>query len=383
MVTRRCPLSFGILIAMGGLLGCVGYRTPMDEPGASSAPTASPGDASAYRAVDYLRRDLGRNDLGRDGQPDGARDLAADSSRDRSVDQGRDVGVDQPRDLGRDQGRDVGVDQGRDLGRDLVVDQARDLAADRARDVAGPDARIFAGCTPGTPYVLVLGADEVLYRFAPDTLALTRIAGVSCGSNSLNSLTASPLGPAYISNHSGQLCVVDLTTFTSVLTIFDPAVIMDSYYGMAVLPDQVPAGQSLYIATNSAYGQPNTLSRIDLSSFQLTTIGLIQPVVAEVELTAGPSGELYGFSIGTVTSKLLTIDPRTGIAIDVTTVPAGTTKPAFALVNWQGDFYLFLGESSSSPGTADVFRYHKGDAEVSRVGGISPAIIGAGVALCH
>jgi hypothetical protein len=278
-----------------------------------------------------------------------------------------------------DQGRDQAVDRAQDV----AVDRGRDVAVERRGDGAGIDTRFFTGCTPGTTYVLVLGTDDVLYRFVPETLALTPIAEVSCGSSSLNSLTVSPLGPAYISNHIGQLCVVDLTTFTSVLTSFDPAVISNGYYGMAVLPANVPAGQSLYIAINIGNGESNTLSRIDLSTFQATTIGLIQPAVLDVELTAGPSGELYGFSIGPVTSKLLTIDPSTGIAIDVTTVPAGASNASFALVDWQGDFYLFLGDSRFVPGSADVFRYRKGDAQVTSVGVVSPSIIGAGVALCH
>lgn len=324
--------TFAVVVC--AFLGCMGYRTPMNTPPAGTPPA----DASVRDVRPDLAADL-------------RRDLAADSSPDR----------------------------GPDMSRDLTAAHPPDLAPDLPRN----DTRVFTGCTPGDPYILVLGADEVLYRFAPETMTLTRIASVSCGSQSLNSLTVSPLGPAYISSHSGQLCVVDLATFTAAATSFDPSVIQNSRYGMALLPDNVPAGQTLYIVTNTSSGQANNLSHIDLSSFTLTTVGPIKPTLPAIELTAGPNGELYAFSPGAVTSQLLTIDPGTAMAIDVTDVPAGYSHPSFALVNWQGDFYLFLGDGNITVGNANVFRYHKGDTQVTLMGGLDQTIIGAGVALCQ
>ncbi len=334
MLTRRHLPRNVYTIAICVCVGCMGYRTPMNASKGKATPGASPTDAGANVA-----------------SPDSSLDLAADASPDR----------------------------GRDTSRDL----AADLPPDRVPDSPRNDTRVFTGCTSGDPYILVLGSDDVLYRFAPDTIALTRIASVSCGTQALNSLTVSPRGPAYISSHSGQLCVVDLATFTAALTSFDPSVIQNSRYGMALLPDNVPAGQTLYIVTNTSSGQANNLSHIDLSNFWLTTVGPIMPALPAIELTAGPNGELYAFSPGTVTSQLLTIDPSTAMAIDVTDVPAGYSHPSFALVNWQGDFYLFLGDGSNILGNANVFHYHKGDTQVTLVGGLDRTIIGAGVALCQ
>jgi len=249
--------------------------------------------------------------------------------------------------------------------------------------------------------VLVLGGDSFLYRFDPDTLSLSKgIAKVSCGTATLNSLTVSPIGPAYISNHAGQLCVVDTTTFTATPTGFDAQTIEKSSFGMALLSDNSPAGQTLYIAVKNTSqvdaGPPpaDTLSRIDLSTFGITTIGPIQRNAQDggtidvpmVELTAGPNGELYGFAIGTSSagvSLLLTMDPTTGRAINVTSVGAGYDRASFALVDWQGTFYLFLADDSVTSRSAAVYTYHKGDERPAQVATLPVDIIGAGVAMCH
>ena len=330
MMSRAEPCTCLWLAAMALLapFGCVGYRTPLDQrPRAVSTTSA---DASL----------------------DGRHDVAADR-------------------------RDLGSDT-RDLG-----------------------ARVFKPCTIGEHYVLALGLDDNLYRFHPDTLALDLIAPVECGTpsgyydTSLNSLTTSPVGPAYISNHAGELCIVDLVTFTAKLTSFDPARISRNSYGMALLPDSSPAGQSLYVANNIDY-YADRLSRIDLTSYALTDIGAIgingQPI-NEAELTAGPHGELYVFSVSSdsmsgisfTPSQLLTLDPTNASVRDVTDVPVASPAPAFALVNWQGTFYLFFTDSDGAFGnasTATVYTYPAGGS-VTKWGTIGVGIIGAGVARCQ
>ena len=269
----------------------------------------------------------------------------------------------------------------RDARVDLWVD------AGRAQDQDGRQPLLR--CRPGELYVLVLGTDDQLYRLDTTTLGLTALAPVSCGSSGLNSMTVSPVGLAFISGQSGDLCRVDLATFTVTRTSFDPAAVGNQAFGMALLADATPAGQSLYIASMDALFT-NMLSRIDLLGYRLTTIGPILPTVPWAELTAGPNGELYGFAIGPDSSLLLNIDPTTGSAIDVTTVPAGYSAAAFGLVYWQGEFYLFVGPSPNSPlpgfGTpvnAEVYRYRKGDARVAHIGTLPVGIIGAGVAACR
>ncbi|MGA7743015.1 MAG: hypothetical protein WBP56_17370 [Polyangia bacterium] len=270
---------------------------------------------------------------------------------------------------------------GKDAGGDATPDLRR--ADGRLSDTRPPFVTSsLGGCTSGSPYVLVLGEDEILYRFDPAALSLTAIAEVSCGgagNSVLNSMTVSPIGPAYISNETGSLCVVDMTTFAVRGTPFDPSLASYTGYGMALLPDNSPAGQTLFIAGD----QGDSLSRIDLTTFALTTIGPITPAVSSPELTAGPNGELYGFSVGNFyPALLLTIDPQTAQAIDVSAVPAGPYDQAFAfaLVDWEDDFYLFVGEANTQD--ADVFRYRKGDLQVTHLGTLQVGIIGAGVAMC-
>ena len=380
-VMRRRLHSVCPIVAILSLTGCLGYRTPMNDRNAGKHP-ASPFAKDAGAAptqedapVDILDRYPGA-DLS-------AKDLPADLTKDLPADLAKDLPAGLlERDLAADlRGKDVLPDVPNGDGR---VDRAPDLAqADLTPDSGHADASPLADCKPGDPYVLVLGANKKLYRFDPSTLALGELASVECGGGNLNSLTASTRGPAYISSQSGDLCTVELANFTSALTAFDPARVSGSAFGMALLSDDSPTGQTLYIAAQDASFN-NRLERIGLTKYDLTDIGPILPTVPWAELTAGPAGELYGFAIGTSSSQLLNIDPQTGSAIDVTTVPAGYNGATFALVYWQGDFYLFVGPASSSgTSSAEVYRYRKGNAQVTYLGALPMGIIGAGVAACQ
>ena len=309
-------------------------------------------------------------DAGRDGGNDAARDVLADHRPD--------LLPDIPPDIRPDMRPDVPADVRPDVPADVRPDVLGDARLDVRPDLI-PDVRSLASCPSGQNFVLLLGGDGRLYRFDSATLALTTLATVSCGSQLLNSLTVSPIGPAYISSMTGDLCSVDLTTLKSTLTPFSPRLIGLSAYGMALLPDSSTAGQTLYIAVNGGTNV-NHLKRIALTTYALTSIGDISPAVPSAELTAGPNGELYGFAVGTTESLLLNIDPKTASAIDVTHVPAGYSAAAFALVYWQDGFYLFL--SGSQTQRSSVYHYRKGDTQVTTVGTVNASIIGAGVAAC-
>jgi len=162
---------------------------------------------------------------------------------------------------------------------------------DAGGEPAGKDAQLAALCLAEKRYVLVLGDDGQLYRFEADTLGLTRLAKVSCGNSDLNSMTVSPMGPAYISSQSGDLCSVDTKTFQAARVPFSPLLVSLNSYGMALLPDNSAAGQTLTIAVKEDGAPSDHLERIDLSTFVLTSIGYLSPAVPSAELTAGPNGE--------------------------------------------------------------------------------------------
>jgi hypothetical protein len=367
MDTRaRGAISVSLVFSVSLMAGCVGYRTAM-EPGQSQA-SGKPAQRDAGSGV---TSDVA-TEIGRDVGNDAARDVLADLRPDLLLDIRPEVRPDVP--------ADVRADLVADLRPDLPPDVRPDLPPDVRPDLP-PDGRVLAACPSGERFVLLLGDDGRLYRFDSFNLALTTLATVSCGSQSLNSLTVSPIGPAYISSGTGDLCSVDLTTLKSTLTTFSPLLVGSTSYGMALLPDSSAAGQTLYIAVNGGAGSTvNHLKSINLTTYALTSIGDIAPPVPGAELTAGPNGELYGFAVGSKESLLLNIDPKTASAIDVTHVPAGFEYASFALVYWQDGFYLFLADTGQT--RSAVYRYRKGDAQVTTVGTVSASIIGAGVAAC-
>ena len=397
------------------MAGCMGYRTPMLDPNSattgnplpptSPADDAGPGavakDASVVSTKDVAAKDAALPDATGDAP---TRDDAASPDAAPKDAPSPDATGDAPtrKDAASPDAAPKDAPSPDAAARDAASDgPTRDGATDPTRDSAGRDARTDASCTPGEAYVLVLGGDDYLYRFDPSklALALTSPAPVSCattrvdGDDSLNSMTVSPIGPAYISNHSGNICLVDLTTMRAQSTGFDPASISYSSFGMALLPDNSPSRQTLYVSVQSLLSTgPDTLERIDLGTYAPTPIGAVKPVgdyeqdLPSAELTAGPNGELYGFAVGPESSKLLTIDPSTATALDVINVDKGFTEASFALVSWQGAFYLFVGNADSkSPnyGGCEVYRYVKGDSQVTDLGPLGVAIIGAGVASCQ
>jgi hypothetical protein len=287
-----------------------------------------------------------------------------------------------------DQVSPSGVDSSAyDAGQDSPLVSGADGALDSGMDGAGEAAG--ADCPSGTPYVVLLSGfgDGDLYRFQPDSRALARIATVSCGSpaKELNSLAASALGPIYVSNLVGDLCLVEPSTFAISSTSFDAVAVANRPYGMALLPEPAAAGQLLYLALRTA-GQADQLARVDLATFARTVVGSIRlehdastKAYSDVELTGGSRGRLYGFAATAMPPVLLTVDPRTGNATVMAEVPVGMPG-GFGLVEWQGLLYLFFAEAGNRRST--VYTCRDGDAQVSLIGTIDVAVIGAGVTVC-
>src|ERR1019366_9149692 len=248
MDTRaRYAISLSLVFSVSLIAGCVGYRTPMEP--AQTKPSGIPAQRDAGSGVPP---DVA-NDAGRDIGNDAARVVPVDLRPDLLLDIRPEVRPDVPADVRADLVADLRPDLVADLRPDLPPEVRPDLPPDVRPDLP-PDGRALASCPAGEHFVLLLGDDGRLYRFDSFNLALTTLATVSCGSQTLNSLTVSPIGPAYISSSTGDLCSVDLTTLKSTLTPFSPLLVEMSSYGMALLPDSSAAGQTLYIAVNGGAG---------------------------------------------------------------------------------------------------------------------------------
>lgn len=427
------------MLLLAALTGCVGGRTPLLKPPAGKPDAGlrasdtnldnpsevGPADARPETAdiVPDRAPDLGLDASRPDSGPDRAGDLSGADTRPPSPDLAPDRALDRrPLDTRWLDTWPPGPDRAPDRAWDLpVLDLpllAPDVAPDRPIADAGPDLPSFdglsldqsldaptvdaaftevgvdaaepdvgtdgsasdtmAGCVPGTPYPLVLGHDQHLYRFDPNIISLTDIAQVSCGGEDLNSLTASPLGAAYISNLVGQLCTLDVRTFETTLTRFDPNLIGNVAYGMTLLSDGSPKGQSLYIATNNPLGAE--LKVVNLVSYTFGDIGPIVPTIPRTELTAGPQNNLFAL-YPTQPSSLFHLNPLTANAIEVVTLP-DSAFGSFALVYWEDSFYLFM-EDVVDPEVHNVYRYRTSDGRITLSGTLPVQIIGAGVALCQ
>jgi len=123
----------GLLLALGGVVGCGDATEGADGPGVLDAALDAPADAAD-----------GGTDAGTEAGTDAGIDTGIDTGTDTGIDTGADVGTD----TGLDARTDLGMDAGRDAGRDAGMDARSDVPLDAPRD-AGTDAGgpVFRGHT--------------------------------------------------------------------------------------------------------------------------------------------------------------------------------------------------------------------------------------------
>jgi hypothetical protein len=141
------------------------------------------------------------------------------------------------------------------------------------------------------------------------------------------------------------------------------------------------SAERLFIAQDTANGNPPALGYIDTTSFNLTRVGDFNPALSEAELTGTGDGRLFAFyrqTMGAPTSFVGEIDQTSANVIAADQVAVDQMN-GWAFGFWGGDFYLFTGTGAAG---SIVTRYRPSDKSLTVVGTYPALIVGAGVSTC-
>jgi hypothetical protein len=231
-------------------------------------------------------------------------------------------------------------------------DASRDVATPSDGNAGDGGSLIFmsgdggpnSGCPPEATLVYVTGHGSDLYSFYPPTLTFTLIGTMTClPSSGPTHMTVDRQGNAWVLS-AGSLyeastkdasCTL-VSTWTPQSSLPDFAI---TFLGTTNQPDT-----SLYILGNSIvmpFLQPAgaPLSRFDVATGSLTSVGLAPVTSAAGDMTTPGDGALY-FLIPTTPTTIFKIDPATAAVLQTLDAGApGAVNQGFAF--WGGSFYMF------------------------------------------
>jgi len=263
-------------------------------------------------------------------------------------------------------------DSGADAG--VQADVSPPLDVQQEPFVECPDA--------GSTLVYLITTQNVLMSFYPPTGGFTTIGTIQCPTypqDSPFSMAVDRRGIAYVMFTSGQLFQVNTADASCQATAFSPPLTGGGPLGgMAFAANPLDAGtqETLYIDDDNV----SALDTLDTSTFQLTTVAALDPVINQPELTGNGAGELFAFykTDGGVDSAIAQLDRLTAQIVGVAPLPGVSQGNAWAFAFWGGDFYTFTAPLSR----ATVQRYRPSDGSVVTIASLADAVVGAGVSTC-
>jgi hypothetical protein len=250
-------------------------------------------------------------------------------------------------------------------------------------DAGTVDAGPMQVCDSKTQYIYTLAQDNTLSQFYPPNLSFNTVGRVNC-----RGVLGSPFsmavdryaniwsvftdGKIYRINPANAGCVS--TTFAAFQHGF-------TTFGMG-FSSNTPGSwdETLYVSNSDGSG----LGKIDTTTMRLTTIGsgysgLSGGTTGRAELTGTGDAKLYGAfegspfqvdEINKANANILSSAAQTGVT-------TGSSGSNFAFASWSGDFFLFVGDGSST----NVYQYVPG-VGTTMVAHTSLVIVGAGVSTC-
>jgi hypothetical protein len=250
--------------------------------------------------------------------------------------------------------------------------------------VACPDA--------GATLIYLMGNSNTLYGLDPSMTppSVTTVGRIACpDATPPFSMAVDREGVAYVIYVSGRLYRVSTKTAACTPTAYDPALHANTTFGMGFVAgpgftSDGGAEETLFVAPDVAgLGSNAELATIDLTTFDLSTIGFFSPPVLGPELTGTGDGRLFAFSPSTLEgqSYIAQIDPATAAvvakdALPGVVLPMGNASWAFGF--WGGQFYTF----TNPAGPTLVQKFDPVTKAVTPEFTIEDPIVGAGVSTC-
>jgi hypothetical protein len=254
-----------------------------------------------------------------------------------------------------------------------VLDAPDRLDARDARDTA-PDAPVdaTASCDAGMLTAYLWSMSGTLYTFDPASLATQSLGTVACpASGQPWTLSVTRNGLAYMIYEDWRIYRVDLSTLACTPTPYVPFQLgFTGSEAIAVSRDQGP--ERLYVYGSN--GAP-TLAVTDFTNFVLSPVGPIapNPMAFPVDMQGDAKGHLFAL---TADGTFVEIDAATAtvLARTSTTFFAGG---AWAIMVYGSQIYFFGG------GSGNVSRYDPTTQQVTPLGAVNDAIVGASAAPCE
>jgi hypothetical protein len=250
---------------------------------------------------------------------------------------------------------------------------------DAATDI--PEHRtIPPKCSRADETILLITTEGNLHGFDPLTLRTELIGKLTCGTQ-INSMTVARSGALYVGASNGALFIANSRSLTCTPTPFDGSQVGFERYGMGFTADDMPSGESLFIAPRTG-DRVSQLMRLDTESFVASVIGTFSPSLPQSEVKGTGDGRLYLVHVAddTLGARLIAVDKETAALGRSVDLPLPANYRGFDFAFWGGDFYIFSAASADT--TAKVVRYRPSDGSVRELGRIPPIVVGAGASTC-
>lgn len=229
------------------------------------------------------------------------------------------------------------------------------------------------GCSDeAKDYVYVLGQSKELYRFQPQTMALTQIAILDCPGETFGStfsMAVDRTGTAWVLFADGQIFHVSTATGACTPSGYVPPANGNWSFGMGFVADGVASDtETLYL------GMATGLGRLDTTTLTQSTVGPYDTLPTMLaEMTGTGDGRLFGYFTSSPVT-LAEIDKTNAHILKATPLPSVPSGTSWAFAFWGGYFWLFNGH--------EIRRYDEATGVQVVNSNVGFEIVGAGVSTC-
>jgi hypothetical protein len=210
-------------------------------------------------------------------------------------------------------------------------------------DASPPMSDAGNGCPVGGLTAFLLGQDNTLSTYDPETRATKNLGPLQCPSISTPwTLTAASSGLLYVVYEDWNIYEIDPRTPQKCKqTAYNPAFLdVGTKIGITAMP-----GDALYIYGVEQKTIP-ILARGDLQTFRMSKVGEVTPPPPSypIDIRANAFGRMFGLSKH---GLFVELDPRTAKVVAQNQTTFTAKLGSWALLTWNDDFYFFAGEQVS------------------------------------